>query len=69
MSKLYALCKSASEQLEAIHGNDAMALLRAKGELAAKAGFLVTLVSPGDPDDPQKAAKLRHVAAELGIAI
>jgi hypothetical protein len=44
-----------------------MALLRAKGELATKAGFLVTLVAHSDPDDPEKLRRLRAAACELGI--
>ena len=44
-----------------------MALLRAKGELATKTGFLVTLVTPADPDDPEKVRRLLAAATELGI--
>jgi hypothetical protein len=69
VSNLFLLCKRVGEQLEAAHPNDPMALLRAKGQLATKAGFLVTMVSPADPDDPEKAARLQRVAAELGISL
>jgi hypothetical protein len=57
------------EQLEAIHGADPIALLRAKGELATKTGFLVTMVSPADANDADKIHKLRSAAAELGISL
>ncbi len=69
VSNLFRLCKRVGEQLEAAHPNDPMALLRAKGQLATRAGFLVTMVGPADPDDPEKAARLLSAAAELGIAI
>lgn len=69
MSELFRLCKRVGEQLEATHAGDAMALLRAKGQLATKAGFLVTMVSPADVDDRDKTARLRHAAAELGITL
>lgn len=69
MSELFRLCKRVGEQLEATHRGDPMGLLRAKGELATKAGFLVTMVSPGDADDPDKTLRLHRAAAELGIEL
>lgn len=69
MSQLYQLCKRVGEQLETTHAGDAMALLRAKGQFATKTGFLVTMVSPADPDDPVKIVRLQQAAAELGISL
>lgn len=69
MSELFQLCKRVGEKLETAHEGDLMALLRAKGELATKAGFLVTMVSPADLDDPDKIARLRRAASELGITL
>lgn len=69
MSELFRLCKQVGERLEAAHGADPMGLLRAKGELATKAGFLVTMVTPNDVDDPDKMRRLVRAAAELGIDI
>lgn len=69
MSELFQLCKRVGEQLEVAHAGDPMALLRAKGQLATKAGFLVTMVSPADLDDRDKTARLQRAAAELGITI
>lgn len=69
VSQLYQLCKRVGERLEATHAGDAMALLRAKGQLATKAGFLVTMVSPADSDDPVKIVRLQQAAAELGISL
>jgi hypothetical protein len=57
------------ERLEIIHAGNPIALLRAKGELATKAGFLVTMVSAADPNDIDKIIRLRRAATELGIPI
>jgi hypothetical protein len=57
-----------SSELESKYANDPIGLVRAKGELATRAGFLVTLVGPGDDDDPEKVHALRSAAAELGLA-
>jgi hypothetical protein len=62
------MCRRATGQLEASH-SEPIALLRAKGELATKAGFLVTLVASNDPDDPEKIRRLIGAAAELGLEI
>ena len=69
MSELFRLCKHVGERLEAAHSGDPMALLRAKGQLATKVGFLVTMVSPADMDDRNKIARLQRAAAELGITL
>jgi len=69
MPELYCLATSITRQLEARHVGDMIGLVRAKGELATRAGFMVTLVGRNDPDDPQKVSRLREVAVELGIAI
>jgi hypothetical protein len=66
---LYDLASSAIQQLETKHSNDPMALIRAKGDLATRTGFLVSLVSRNDPDDPVKITKLMHAASELGITL
>lgn len=67
MGTLYDLCKRVSAGLEAKHAGDPIGLVRAKGELATRAGFLVTLVGPNAHDDSDKVAVLRAAADELGI--
>jgi hypothetical protein len=69
VSELFRLCRTVGERLEVAHAGDPIALLRAKGALATKAGFLVTLVSPADLDDPEKILRLRRAATELGIPL
>lgn len=68
MGTLYDLCRQVSTHLESQHAGDPIALVRAKGELATRAGFLVSLVGPNDHDDPEKVAALKQAAAQLGIA-
>jgi hypothetical protein len=48
---------------------DPMDQLRAKGAVARSAGFMVSLVSAADPDDPDKIARLRRAAHENGIEL
>lgn len=68
MGRLFDLCRRVSDQLERSH-TEPIALVRAKGEIAAKAGFLVTLVSPNDPDDAEKIRRLQAAAHELGLEL
>lgn len=67
MGELYDVCRRVVDRLEHEHAADPMALIRAKGELATRAGFLVAMVGPGDPDNPEKLDRLKIAAAELGI--
>lgn len=69
MGTLYDLCVRAGKELESRYGDDPIGLVRAKGELAAKAGFLVTLVTPNDVDDQQKRERLVRAAMEMGIRL
>ncbi len=69
MGTLYDLCVRAGKELESRYGNDPIGLVRAKGELAAKAGFLVTLVTPNDVDDQEKRERLVRAAMEMGIQL
>lgn len=68
MGVLFDMCRQVTTRLESKH-IEPMALLRAKGELASKAGFLVTLVAQADPDDPEKIRRLHSAALQLGIDI
>jgi hypothetical protein len=36
-----------------------------KGKIALQAGFLLSLISAGSPDDPTKVAKLKKAAADV----
>lgn len=69
MGTLYDLCVRAGKELEARYGADPIGLIRAKGELAAKSGFLVTMVSPNDVDDLHKRERLVNAAREMGLQL
>lgn len=68
MGALYDLSQRAMKAIETRH-TDPIEQIRAKGELAVSAGFMVSLVSPGDQDDPDKLASLRAAAEALGIQL
>ena len=66
MGRLYDDCQKIQSHIEQ-RGLD---VFRTRGELAMKCGFLVTLVKPEDPDDPQKIRALEDAALELlGLAL
>ena len=69
MPELYRIATAVTSRLEQMHPGDAIGLIRAKGALATKTGFLVSLISPTDPDDSDKIARLREAATEMGIAL
>jgi hypothetical protein len=61
MGRLYDDCAKIQEHIEQ-RGLD---VFRTRGELAMRCGFLVTLIKPTDPDDPQKIAALEQAARDL----
>ena len=61
MSILYDLRLSIENKIKA-DGLDAM---QVKGELGLRSGRLLSLISPGTPDDPAVVAKLRQAARDL----
>ena len=67
MSELYRLASRITELLESRHRDDMIGLVRAKGEVAVRTGFLVTLITPHDPDDPEKLRLLREAAIAMDI--
>lgn len=68
MGDLYDLCQRLMQQVEAANPAP-IDQVRAKGQIAAKTGFMVSLVSPKDADDPDKIARVRAAATDLGIAL
>ena len=61
MGRLYDHCNAIQRHIEK-HGLD---VFRTRGELAMRCGFLITLVKPDDPDDPEKIQALEDAAREL----
>jgi len=68
MGALYDMCQKLMQQVESDNPNP-MDLLRMKGEIARNAGFMVSLVSAKDPDDPAKMAGVQAAARQLGITL
>lgn len=66
MGTLYEICQMLMGQLETQYTNP-MDLLRVKGEIARSAGFMVSMVTSQDADDPAKIAQVRNAARQLGI--
>lgn len=67
--ELYDVCKRVTALLQERHKDDPMGLIRAKGDFARSTGFLVSLVGPNDPDDPEKVRLVRAAAAERGFLV
>jgi hypothetical protein len=61
------MSSSVMRTLEMRHEGDPMGLLRAKGNLCTRTGFMVSMIARNDPDDPAKIEKLRQAAVELEI--
>ncbi len=61
MSKLYDYCQKLQQHIE----NNHLDVFKARGEIALRCGFLISLVGPNDPDDPAKIESLRAAAREL----
>lgn len=66
MGKLYDYC----EQIQAHIESNRLDVFRTRGALNLKCGFLISLVTPDDPDDPERIAALRDAAHEvLGLEL
>lgn len=61
MGKLYDFSQQIQDYIDRT-GQDAF---KARGELALRCGFLITLVKPTDPDDAQKLQALKDAAHEV----
>jgi hypothetical protein len=66
MSKLYDYAMTVQRYIE----SNNLDVFKTRGALAIQCGFLITLVGPNDPDDPEKIRALK-VAAEdvLGLKL
>ncbi|MDH4139179.1 MAG: hypothetical protein OEV43_01255 [Coriobacteriia bacterium] len=66
MGTLYDYCTKIQSHIE----REGMDLFRVRGELALRVGFLISLVEPEDPDDPEKVKALREAAQDvLGLTL
>lgn len=66
MGKLYDACKQVIDYIDS-SGQD---VFKARGSIAMRTGFLITLVREDDPDDPVKVKAVVDAAQEvLGINV
>lgn len=64
MGQLYDYSVKIQEHIE----SNKLDVFKTRGELAMKCGFIITLIGPNDPDEPQKMKALREAAKSvLGI--
>jgi hypothetical protein len=66
MGRLYDHCSKIQQHIE----ESDLDVFRVRGEFARRCGFLISLVKPHDPDDPERIGALEAAAAELlGITL
>jgi len=68
MGELYDVCQGLMRQIEST-GKTPMDQILLKGQAASHAGFMVSLVSPRDPDDPTKIEAVRSAARSMGFTL
>jgi hypothetical protein len=61
MGELYDCCQRIQDHID----RNGLDMFKARGELALRCGFLITLVKPDEADDPQKISALRGAAQEV----
>ncbi len=61
MGKLYDYCQQIQQHIE----RNNLDVFKSRGELALRCGFLISLVGPDEPDDPEKIAALRDAARDV----
>jgi hypothetical protein len=66
MGKLYDYAQRIQRHMDANN----LDVFKTRGALALQCGFLITLVQPTDPDDPEKVANLKQAAQDvLGLRL
>lgn len=66
MGKLYDYAQRIEEHIQ----RNNMDIFKTRGAIAMRVGFIVTLIKPDDPDDPEKIRELRAAAEEvLGLRL
>jgi hypothetical protein len=61
MGKLYDYCQQIQQHIE----RNNLDVFKSRGELALRCGFLISLIGPDEPDDPQKIESLRVAAKDV----
>lgn len=61
MGKLYDYAQRIEDHIQ----RNKLDVFKTRGAIAMKVGFIITLVKPDEPDDPEKVAALKSAADEL----
>lgn len=61
MGKLYEYATRIEQEIQ----TSGLDVFRTRGAIAMRVGFIITLISPNDPDDATKIAALRKAALEV----
>lgn len=61
MGKLY----EAARQIDAVIEKRGMDPFKTKGQISMRTGFLLSFISPDDPDDDERIEQLKQVAYEV----
>ncbi len=61
MGKLYDYCSQIQTYIE----RNNLDVFKARGELALRCGFLISLIGPDEPDDPQRIQAIKDAAQSL----
>jgi len=66
MGKLFDYAQRIEEHIQ----RNNLDVFKSRGAIAMRVGFIVTLIRPDDPDDPEKVQALKEAAAEvLGLRL
>lgn len=66
MGKLYEYCEQIQSHIE----HNQLDVFRTRGALNLQCGFLISLIGPDEPDDPEKIRALREAARNvLGLEL
>lgn len=66
MGKLYEYCEQIEEHIQ----RNGLDVFKTRGALAMKCGFIISLITEDDPDDPEKLKALSDAAADvLGLQV
>lgn len=61
MGKLYDYAQRIEEHIQ----RNNLDVFKTRGAIAMKVGFIITLIQPDDPDDPDRIAALRQAAESV----
>jgi len=61
MGKLYDYAQQIQQHIE----RNKLDVFKTRGEIALRCGFLISIIRPDDPDDPEKIQQLAEAARDM----